>query len=728
MKGTLFSADFVKDSNGNVRLLELNTDTAFTSGSLSHVDFTDFLNILSTNEINEVHVIGKQMHENFINHLSQSLHESGIINIFSKTIEESTIIYPTSIEDSPTKFILRCAYDESALFDSTYCKQKEEIFSLFYDNNDTASIAEFYVSSSNFNVDILRKENNSQFIPDVCVKDITNVHSEIGFYKIHGSGSLEQNFINFIEEIGDNKLITNYYFNDNDTIQTSIRSFNIIYGTNLDVINLTNVIVPAVFEKPEFVEYNENSNFTLFDIKHYYEFATNNPLSKELGGGIFEDETITDIDGNPICVANASIGDSYKSVFISGSPDTDNSIEFTAWSIEGSELPSGSFVTSSILVNSIKQDLKRKLISHIITEDSASFRMVLNSHLLIYDSSSNEIRYKSVYRIDPETDFLLKNDGNLSKIFSNEIEVLENTHSTYRLDFESVDTYLLHDSGVNIKVVAHNACFPKGTKITLANKEIKNIEDINEGDNLISYDTHNKMFTTGRVSKLNVSNQTDLVYIKTDSNHELKLTYGHTIYANNKWIQAKELKVGDSLINSDGKNCKITFIEIIEGEFEVYHILNVGNDHSYFANEILVHNFSFCFIAGTKITLFNGDVKNIEDVVVNEEVLTYNEESGITEKGIVSNLKQHEVHSVIRLTFDNNNIIITTHEHPFFVQDKGWVKAGELQPLDMCKKVDGSESLISTVETLEETHTVYNLLSVSENHNFYANGILVHNK
>jgi intein/homing endonuclease len=46
----------------------------------------------------------------------------------------------------------------------------------------------------------------------------------------------------------------------------------------------------------------------------------------------------------------------------------------------------------------------------------------------------------------------------------------------------------------------------------------------------------------------------------------------------------------------------------------------------------------------------------------------------------------------------------------------------------MCKKVDGSESLISTVETLEETHTVYNLLSVSENHNFYANGILVHNK
>jgi hypothetical protein len=29
MKGTLFSADFVKDSSGNLRLLELNTDTGF---------------------------------------------------------------------------------------------------------------------------------------------------------------------------------------------------------------------------------------------------------------------------------------------------------------------------------------------------------------------------------------------------------------------------------------------------------------------------------------------------------------------------------------------------------------------------------------------------------------------------------------------------------------------------------------------------------------------------
>ena len=96
--------------------------------------------------------------------------------------------------------------------------------------------------------------------------------------------------------------------------------------------------------------------------------------------------------------------------------------------------------------------------------------------------------------------------------------------------------------------------------------------------------------------------------------------------------------------------------------------------------------------------------------------------------GIVGDLKQHEVNSVIRITLDNEIVIHTTSEHPFYVNGKGWVKASEIEVLDTCRKVNGEESLVSTIDVLDETHVVYNLLSVSENHNFFANGILVHNK
>jgi len=51
MKGTLFSADFVKDSTGNLRLLELNTDTGFITQELQNFDFSNFEQILVDNNI-----------------------------------------------------------------------------------------------------------------------------------------------------------------------------------------------------------------------------------------------------------------------------------------------------------------------------------------------------------------------------------------------------------------------------------------------------------------------------------------------------------------------------------------------------------------------------------------------------------------------------------------------------------------------------------------------------
>ena len=49
MKGTLFSADFVKDSNGDLRLLELNTDTGILENELSNLNLIEFVNVLQTN-------------------------------------------------------------------------------------------------------------------------------------------------------------------------------------------------------------------------------------------------------------------------------------------------------------------------------------------------------------------------------------------------------------------------------------------------------------------------------------------------------------------------------------------------------------------------------------------------------------------------------------------------------------------------------------------------------
>jgi intein/homing endonuclease len=761
MKGTLFSADFVKDLTGNLRLLELNTDTAFTNGALTHVDFTEFINLISDNNINEVHVIHKEFHKNFVQSLSQSLNDNGLVDSFLQTEEGNDIIYPTAIEDSSTKFILRCAYDESAIFDSTYCKQKEEVLKLFYENDDTGSIVQFFVSSSNLNIDTLQRATNSSTIPDVGVKNISSIHESIKFYKIGGTSSVEDNFNQFIESNHQDSLIVNYYDNSSETRHKGIRSFNIIYGSNLDILNLANVEVDAIFDKPTSMDYDLNNVSNLIHEKHYYELTSNFPQLVQADGGIFEEEYITDANDEPVLVSDIVIGNSYKSIFVSGSPDTDNVSVFTAWFHEGSELPVDSYLTSSILINTVKFPLKRGLISNITTEESASFRAAGNQHILVYDSSSNELRYKTIYRINEETDYLLKSDDGITKVISNDVEILEDTHYSYILDFEDVDTFVLHNSGLSIKVVAHNACFPAGTKIQLVNGDVKNIEDIEEGDTLVSFDTHNKKFTTGRVGKLNKSTQSGLVYIKTEFGEELKSTLGHTIYSQNGWVTADKLVVGDSLINSNGDVSKIVDIGIISGEFEVYHILNVGNDHTYFANDILVHNRSIttappppapnpppppgyvCFIAGTKVTMEDGSEKNIEDVVIDDVVLSYNEDRRCIESKKVIKLQSPIHDDLVEYTLSNGTTITSTFDHPYYVNGlqlasykPNWTNSRydlpsnviEIQVGDLLNLVNNEVVEIISINELDRVDTQTYIFSVEGNRNFYANGILVHNK
>ena len=150
MKGTFFSADFISDENNNLRLLELNTDTAVLSDIMdTYLVFTDFINLLSTNNITTLHVIYKSWHVNFVNHLESVIStDATFITTFEKTLEANDTIYPTAVSDASDKFILRLAYDENALFDSSYCKNRAEVLRIFSDNSNDDAVPQFFLSGS----------------------------------------------------------------------------------------------------------------------------------------------------------------------------------------------------------------------------------------------------------------------------------------------------------------------------------------------------------------------------------------------------------------------------------------------------------------------------------------------------------------------------------------------------------------------------------------------------
>lgn len=169
---------------------------------------------------------------------------------------------------------------------------------------------------------------------------------------------------------------------------------------------------------------------------------------------------------------------------------------------------------------------------------------------------------------------------------------------------------------------------------------------------------------------------------------------------------------------------------------------------------LVIHNFGNyvpdCFIAGTKITMNDFSQKNIEDIVVSDRVCTYNLETSEFESNNVKEIltQRHtgkdDDYTVI-VNFNNENTNHNTNSHPYYVKGKGWssyrpditlskyglavelLEVGDIV-FELTSNRTLNEIIVTGIEEYREPVVTYNLSRVENNHNFFANNILVHNK
>ncbi|MFO7618401.1 MAG: PKD domain-containing protein [Thermoplasmata archaeon] len=128
-----------------------------------------------------------------------------------------------------------------------------------------------------------------------------------------------------------------------------------------------------------------------------------------------------------------------------------------------------------------------------------------------------------------------------------------------------------------------------------------------------------------------------------------------------------------------------------------------------------------CFAAGTLIATPEGDVC-IENVREGDMVVSYNTTTEQVEPNMVWHTTVHEDYLGYLLV---NGRLRVTENHPVYTTE-GIVAAGDLRVGDVLLTLAGTE----TVTDIAEMHvlaTVYNF-EVEANHNYFADGILVHNK
>ena len=165
-----------------------------------------------------------------------------------------------------------------------------------------------------------------------------------------------------------------------------------------------------------------------------------------------------------------------------------------------------------------------------------------------------------------------------------------------------------------------------------------------------------------------------------------------------------------------------------------------------------------CFVADTKITMKDGPDKNIQDVEVGDEVLSYNTTTHQIEPNVVTEIftQTHDLKDgdiTIKITFSNGTTTHNTIANPFWSKDKGFVAVDE----ERCNRVhpwvinsnnqedvqnliigdvlysyseeegELEEIIVTDIEyVLEKDIQTYDI-SVENNHTFFANGILTHN-
>jgi intein/homing endonuclease len=183
-------------------------------------------------------------------------------------------------------------------------------------------------------------------------------------------------------------------------------------------------------------------------------------------------------------------------------------------------------------------------------------------------------------------------------------------------------------------------------------------------------------------------------------------------------------------------------MNLIDENTIVYNLQDIEGNHNFFANNVLVHN-RYCFIAGTKITLENGDVKNIEDIEVGDIVLTHNEITNLNEYNKVTDVYKPIHDDLVEYTLSDGKVITSTFDHPYYVNGLGLAAYSpdltnvryenlnnviQIKIGDVLNLQNGETASIVSITEKDKISVQTYIFTVENNHNFYANEVLVHNK
>jgi hypothetical protein len=221
MKSVLLGVDFL-NLDGQMKFLEMNTDVYIPNIAYNSFDFEALETFLVANAFTKFRIIYKDEYTagEFIGRLN-SICDSNNIEFEGVPVAVDSITIPF-FEDLETEFTLRISYDITAMIDDVYCRDKKELLSLIFNNNETDLIPKTYFQKDDTLFDNVTNLVDNGIHPNLIIKKSLPDFEKNNFpqfYKI----STEEELTNIKPTISADLITQEFQYNPNNLWNGKIR-------------------------------------------------------------------------------------------------------------------------------------------------------------------------------------------------------------------------------------------------------------------------------------------------------------------------------------------------------------------------------------------------------------------------------------------------------------------------------------------------------------------------
>lgn len=442
MKAVLLGVDFL-NLEGQMKFLEMNTDVYIPNVSFNSFDFDALETYLTTNSYSKFRIIYKIEHtaNEFITTL-QTMCESNGITFEAVPVAVDSITIPF-FEDLENEFTLRISYDITALIDDVYCRDKKELLSLIFNNNETNLIPKTYFQKDGTTFDNLSNLIDNGIHPNLIVKKSLPDFSKNKFPEFYKLTTEEE--LTNIKSTIDTELITQeFQYNSNNLwngkIRDHIRYWLILCSDATTTIDFGGYISSNAL--PLESQYISYSGSVLNDESRILYFSNPSRTGKGIPG-IYE--TIKIVDGEEISVAidDIQLGDTVKAIILPGLGDTSDTQGAMNWLYTGS-ISDITYTTASVIVK-MNETVDEWFIKVNYDINGQSNNMLVNlvELVLTCDADGNNITFKAASELS-SADYIVISNSIIADVTS--IEYQRFSGDVIKINIEPADVFL---SGTN---------------------------------------------------------------------------------------------------------------------------------------------------------------------------------------------------------------------------------------------------------------------------------------